>query len=105
MRFVSQISFCKKYLINSNYYNILDAVFVFSILVIQYGFITIFVSAFPLGPLFALLNNLIEIRVDAYKMVTIFRRPLGERVEDIGVWHEILLGVAKLSVVVNVRKL
>lgn len=77
----------------------------FSILVIQYGFITIFVSAFPLGPLFALLNNLIEIRVDAYKMVTIFRRPLGERVEDIGIWQEILLGVAKLSVVVNVRKL
>lgn len=70
-------------------------------MVIQFGFITIFVSAFPLGPLFALLNNLIEIRIDAYKLVTIFRRPLGERVEDIGIWYEILDSVAKLSVIVN----
>ena len=30
-------------------------------MVIQYGFITIFVSAFPLAPLFALLNNIIEV--------------------------------------------
>ena len=38
--------------------------------VIQYGFITLFVAAFPLAPLFALINNIIEIRLDAYKMVT-----------------------------------
>ena len=71
-------------------------------MVVQYGFITIFVAAFPLGPLFALLNNLTEIRVDAYKFVAIFRRPMAERTEDIGIWFEILGGVAKISVVVNV---
>ena len=31
-------------------------------IVIQFGFITIFVAAFPLAPLFALLNNILEIR-------------------------------------------
>ena len=30
-------------------------------MVIQYGFITIFVSAFPLAPFFALINNIIEV--------------------------------------------
>ncbi len=30
--------------------------------VIQYGFITLFVAAFPLAPFFALLNNILEIR-------------------------------------------
>ena len=30
-------------------------------MVIQYGFVTIFVSAFPLAPFFALLNNIIEV--------------------------------------------
>ena len=30
--------------------------------VLQFGFITIFVAAFPLAPLFALLNNWIEVR-------------------------------------------
>ena len=39
------------------------------ILVLQFGFITIFVAAFPLAPLFALLNNWVEIRLDAQKFV------------------------------------
>lgn len=51
---------------------------------IQYGFVTIFVAAFPLAPLFALLNNVIEIRVDAYKFTTQWKRPLAERAQDIG---------------------
>jgi hypothetical protein len=33
--------------------------------VLQFGFITIFVAAFPLAPLCALLNNWMEIRLDA----------------------------------------
>ena len=31
-------------------------------MVIQYGFVTIFVSAFPLAPFFALINNIIEVK-------------------------------------------
>ena len=30
-------------------------------MVIQYGFITLFVAAFPLAPLFALINNVMEV--------------------------------------------
>ena len=52
--------------------------------VIQYGFVTIFVAAFPLAPLFALLNNWVEIRLDAHKFVVVFRRPVSERAQDIG---------------------
>lgn len=52
--------------------------------VVQFGFVTIFVAAFPLAPLFALINNIIEIRLDAYKFVTLWRRPLAERAQDIG---------------------
>ena len=33
-------------------------------MVIQYGFVTIFVSAFPLAPFFALINNIIEVHWD-----------------------------------------
>ena len=54
------------------------------LLVIQFGFITIFVAAFPLAPLFALLNNVIEIRLDAFKFVSVLRRPVAERAQDIG---------------------
>lgn len=55
-----------------------------SFLVLQFGFTTIFVAAFPLAPLLALLNNIIEIRLDAYKFVTQWRRPLASRAKDIG---------------------
>ena len=72
-------------------------------LVIQYGFITLFVAAFPLAPLFALLNNVLEIRLDAYKYVTTLRRPLAQRAQDIGAWVNILQIITKISVLTNVR--
>lgn len=74
----------------------------FTVAVIQYGFVTLFVAAFPLAPLFALLNNIAEIRLDAYKMVTQSRRPLAERVEDIGAWYGILRIITYVSIVSNV---
>ncbi|KAM7396662.1 hypothetical protein PAMP_019688 [Pampus punctatissimus] len=44
-------------------------------MIIQYGFVSLFVASFPLAPAFALLNNVIEIRLDAAKFVTEIRRP------------------------------
>ena len=52
-------------------------------MVLQFGFVTIFVAAFPLAPLFALLNNWIEIRLDAGKFVKEMRRPVSEKAEVI----------------------
>lgn len=69
---------------------------------IQYGFITLFVAAFPLAPLFALINNIIEIRLDAYKMITNTRRPLALRAQDIGAWQGILQSITYLSIATNV---
>lgn len=54
------------------------------ITVIQYGFVSLFVASFPLAPAFALLNNVIEIRLDAAKFVTEIRRPDAVRCKDIG---------------------
>ncbi|TNN01030.1 hypothetical protein fugu_012276 [Takifugu bimaculatus] len=68
---------------------------------IQFGFVTLFVASFPLAPLFALLNNIIEIRLDAKKFVTELRRPVGARAKDIGIWYNILRGVAKVAVIIN----
>lgn len=71
------------------------------ILVIQYGFVTIFVAAFPLAPFFAWVNNVIEIRLDAHKFIQVFRRPLAERAQDIGAWFYLLRFVTNLCVVTN----
>lgn len=69
---------------------------------LQFGFITIFVAAFPLAPLFALLNNWVEIRLDAHKLVCETRRPVAERAENIGIWFKILHMLAHLAVISNV---
>ena len=93
--------------------------------VLQFGFITIFVAAFPLAPLFALLNNWVEIRLDAQKFVCETRRAVAERwivfihdagksawlkqfcnfrAENIGIWFKILEMLAKLAVISNVSQ-
>ncbi|NWI97479.1 ANO2 protein, partial [Pitta sordida] len=70
-------------------------------MIIQFGFVTLFVASFPLAPLFALLNNIIEVRLDAKKFVTELRRPDTVREKDIGIWYNILSGIGKLSVIIN----
>ncbi|CAJ0959088.1 unnamed protein product [Ranitomeya imitator] len=69
--------------------------------VIQFGFVTLFVASFPLAPLFALLNNIIEVRLDAKKFVAELRRPDAVRSKDIGIWYNILSGIGKFSVIIN----
>ena len=102
------------------------------IAVLQFGFVTIFVAAFPLAPLFAWINNVIELRADANKFVTLYKRPLAVRAENIGkryrpddfsgtvlcigyfkgiwmkvfiiagIWYQLLFAVSRLSVLTNV---
>lgn len=52
--------------------------------VIQFSFTTIFVAAFPLAPLLALVNNIFEIRLDAIKMVRLEQRLVPKKTNDIG---------------------
>uniref|UniRef100_A0A1I8GWE9 Anoctamin n=1 Tax=Macrostomum lignano TaxID=282301 RepID=A0A1I8GWE9_9PLAT len=70
-------------------------------LIMQFGFVTLFVPAFPLAPLFALINNLVEIRLDARKLVIGTRRPLPERAQSIGIWFSMMKFVAHVAVISN----
>ncbi|VDO07388.1 unnamed protein product [Rodentolepis nana] len=70
-------------------------------MLMQYGFITMFVPAFPIAPLFALLNNVVEIRTDAKKFIRLMRRPTIKREKGIGVWFSILSVVSSLAIRTN----
>lgn len=70
-------------------------------MILQYGFVVLFVSAFPLAPLFALINNIFETRLDAQKFLKYYRRPVPHRATNIGIWFRILDVVAKLAVISN----
>lgn len=54
---------------------------------IQFGYVVLFSSAFPLAAMCALINNIIEIRSDAFKLCTGLQRPFGMRVASIGQWQ------------------
>ena len=40
-------------------------------MVVQFGYVTLFAAAFPLTAALALINNLVEIRTDAYKLLQV----------------------------------
>lgn len=71
-------------------------------LVIQFGYATLFVSAFPIAPLFACVNNIIEIRVDGWKLVHNYRRPWPTGAEDIGTWESVLTIVSVIASISNI---
>lgn len=61
-----------------------DAIGDYGELVIQFGYVTLFVVAFPLAPLLALVSNWVEIRVDAYKILNLCCRTDPDGAQDIG---------------------
>ena len=52
--------------------------------VIQFGYVTFFSWAFPLAPLCALINNVVEMRTDAYKLCHNTQRPIAHKASGIG---------------------
>ena len=73
----------------------------FNELTIQYGYLALFGSAFPLAPLLALINNVVSIRIDAVKFCTVFQRPKWGPAEDIGAWNSVLNVLGILAVLIN----
>jgi len=71
-------------------------------IVIQYGYIVLFVVAFPIAPLLALINNWFENKVDSKKLIAYYRRPLPKGAADIGMWFSILNVVSWVAVITNV---
>ncbi|KAM6993076.1 anoctamin-8 isoform 1-T1 [Passerculus sandwichensis] len=68
---------------------------------IQFGYVVLFSSAFPLAAACALLNNVLEIRSDAFKLCTGLQRPFGQRVASIGHWQKVMEAMGVLAIMVN----
>jgi len=73
----------------------------FDEIVVQFGYVSLFVVAFPLAPLMALINNYLEIRLDAHKLIHLCQRPSPAGAATIGTWADILTIVSFIAVLVN----
>lgn len=56
-------------------------------LLVQFGYLSLFSCVYPLTPMLLLINNLTEIRSDAYKICKLFRKPFSPPAADMGVWQ------------------
>lgn len=68
---------------------------------LQFGYVTLFVSAFPLAPVFALLACYVEFKVDSSKICFLSRKPDLASAQDIGTWLYIFTILSFISVIVN----
>ncbi|KAJ3173819.1 Anoctamin-7 [Irineochytrium annulatum] len=69
--------------------------------VIQVGFVALFSCAFPLAPLLALINNLLEIRFGSFRLVAESRRPFVLRTTGVGAWNLMARFVSRAAVLIN----
>eukprot|EP00937_MAST-01D_sp_MAST-1D-sp2_P003828 g3828.t1 len=70
-------------------------------MILQYGFVTLFVVAFPAAPFLAFTNNLAEVHVDAFKLTSGHRRPWPLSANSIGTWQYFLNVMSSVSVITN----
>ncbi|CAF3695124.1 unnamed protein product [Adineta steineri] len=70
-------------------------------IVVQFGYIIFLSTLFPLAAFFSLLNNLLEIRTDAFKLCMIYQRPFSQRVKDIGHWQKIMEYMVMAAIIIN----
>ena len=68
---------------------------------LQFGHVFLFSSVYPLAAFFALLNNLLELKVDAYKLCRLTRKPTPRAVRDIGAWYAAFAVTSVFSVMTN----
>jgi hypothetical protein len=73
----------------------------YSEMVIQYGYISLFACAFPFAALLAWLNNMVEIRTDAFRLLSSTTRPGYKGAQDIGRWYYILEILGYIAVITN----
>ncbi|XP_068595448.1 anoctamin-10 [Brachionichthys hirsutus] len=69
-------------------------------LLVQFGYLSLFSCVYPLTAVLLLINNLTEIRTDAYKICKLFRKPFYPPVANMGVWliaFEVLSYVSVIS--------
>lgn len=70
-------------------------------LAVQFGYVTLFVAAFPLAPAFALANDHVKARSHAFRMLKQMRRPAPRGARDIGSWRGVFTALTCVSVVTN----
>jgi len=58
-------------------------------MMIQYGYITMFASAFPIGPIISFIANILDCRAKIFSFLYVYHRPPIEKAAGIGNWQNV----------------
>jgi hypothetical protein len=83
------------------YNSIVDSIAMFADTAIQFGFMTMFVTALPISGFFTLLNNFIKVKLQIWGLLTLHQRPIPVGGQDIGTWQEIFQALSFVCVITN----
>ncbi|KAJ8247450.1 hypothetical protein GJAV_G00246520 [Gymnothorax javanicus] len=70
-------------------------------LLVQFGYLSLFSCVYPLTAVFLLLNNVTEIRTDAFKICRLFQKPFSAPIANMGVWQAAFEILGFVSVISN----
>ena len=71
-------------------------------LIINYGYVVMFSIAYPLFPFISFLLNILEVRVDAFKVCVLSKRPFPYPANSIGTWEFIIKTIAIIGALTNI---
>ena len=54
---------------------------------VQFGYVYLFAAVYPMAAFWAVLNNILEMRCDAFKLCCVYQRPIARKVKDTGAWQ------------------
>lgn len=70
-------------------------------IIIQFGYVTLFASAYPLASSIMIFANLVEMRSDMFKLTFLCQKPRPFRCDGLGMWGKLLNALVNLSALTN----
>lgn len=71
-------------------------------MILQYGYVVMFSVVWPWIPFCAIMNNLLDLRGNAFTLFYNHRRPLPRKASSIGLWGKIIRFMNYFSILINV---
>ena len=69
--------------------------------VVQYGYMTLFITALPVSCIITFFCNYIKMKLHAWRLLTMYQRPIPVGAQDLGSWQSIFTLMSVIAVATN----
>jgi len=69
--------------------------------VVQYGYMTLFITALPISCIITFFCNYVKMKLHAWRLLTMYQRPIPVGAQDLGSWQSIFTLMSVIAVATN----